>query len=69
MTRINDNGVDRDMTSQELADYAAFQNTTEKQLAEIVATIEARAAALASAQKKLAALGLTEEEVGALLGR
>ncbi len=67
MTRptIHDGGIDREMTE-----------TEHDQWLELVADIQARTAAAetivalkVSAQNKLAALGLTEEEVGALLGR
>lgn len=51
--------VDEAAVIQQIRDDAAAQ----------VAAIETTAAAKVSARNKLAALGLTEEEVGALLGR
>jgi hypothetical protein len=52
----------REMTDEEYETYLADQASQEAQLAEQDAKIAARASALA----KLAALGLTEEEIGAL---
>jgi hypothetical protein len=54
----------RDMTQDELANYEQVQRDTEK----VIATIDAKAAALVSARTKLAALGLTNDEIAALLG-
>jgi len=68
MTKINDNGIDREMTTAEQAEYDAWAVTAQ---AEAVAQEEARQAAIAakeSAKAKLAALGLTEEEVNAIIG-
>ena len=60
--------IERDFTEEELAqrelDAAAFAEAEEARIAEE----EAKAAAKASAVEKLAVLGLTEEEVKALLG-
>lgn len=60
--------VERDFTEEELAqraaDLAAFEEAEEAR----VAQEEAKTAAKASAVEKLAVLGLTEEEVKALLG-
>ena len=64
--RISDNGVDRDMTATEekahniiIADNEARQAADDKVTA-------ATAAAKKSAYKKLAALGLTADEIAAL---
>jgi hypothetical protein len=62
--KINDNGVERDMTADELAAHEAWQK-----LAEAEAKIEAK---LLTEQAKikqatLAKLGLTADEVAALL--
>jgi hypothetical protein len=54
----------RDMTAEEVANYKQVQRDSES----VIATIDAKAAALASARTKLAALGLTDDEVAALLG-
>jgi DNA-binding NarL/FixJ family response regulator len=52
----------REMTDEEYANYQIFQ----KELAESQAKQEAKAASRQSALAKLAALGLTEEEIAAL---
>lgn len=54
----------REMTVEEHAAYKQLQDELTSQ----VAAADAKAVALASARKKLAALGLTEAEVAALLG-
>lgn len=54
----------RDMTAEEVANYKQVQRDTEA----VIATIDAKAAALASARTKLAALGLSDTEIAALLG-
>lgn len=54
--------VVREMTDDEYANYLAIQT----ELAEADAQREAKAAARQSALAKLAALGLTEEEIAAL---
>jgi hypothetical protein len=54
----------RDMTQDEVANYKQVQRDSES----VIAIIDAKAAALASARTKLAALGLTDDEVAALLG-
>lgn len=59
-----DGDIVREMTAQEHADYQQLQAELEAQ----AAAAAAKAAALASARTKLAALGLTEAEVAALLG-
>jgi len=54
----------RDMTSDEVADYDAAMNDQRN----VIAQIEAVEAARASAKTKLAALGLTDAEITALVG-
>jgi len=54
----------RDMTDDELNNY---EQVIEEQAAQIAA-IASKAAAAASGRAKLAALGLTEHEINALLG-
>jgi hypothetical protein len=61
---INSGGVERPMTDQELA---AYEQTVAQAERQNVAQ-EAAVAAKASAVAKLAALGLTEDEVNALIG-
>jgi len=68
MTRINDNGIDRDMTETELAMLAKAREEIAADLQAQVAAIEAAAAAKASARAKLKALGLTDDEIAALVG-
>jgi hypothetical protein len=62
--KINDNGIERDMTPDEIANYEAVIATAEAD----TAAIQAKAQAVASARAKLSALGLTEAEVKALVG-
>lgn len=66
--RTNDNGTDRDMTLAEVAAYEQAAADAAADAAARAAIADAKAAALASARTKLAALGLTEAEVAALLG-
>jgi DNA-binding NarL/FixJ family response regulator len=54
--------IERPLTAEELADHEAFLASAETQQAKQ----EAKATARQSALTKLAALGLTEEEIGAL---
>jgi len=68
MSKINDNGVERDMTDAEQAEYdawAAQMQTLEAAQADAVA---AKEAARQSAVDKLAALGLTVDEISAAFG-
>jgi hypothetical protein len=62
--KTNDNGTDRDMTETELAEYLAWQK-------EVTANKKAKAKAEADnqtlKQATLAKLGLTADEVAALL--
>lgn len=66
--RINDNGVDRDMTPEEEAAHKKAALLAAKDDEARIAALEAVAAAKASARTKLAALGLTEAELSTLLG-
>lgn len=64
MPTIHDGHTQREMTADEVAQHA-------KDVADAAAkaaVADAKAAALASARTKLAALGLTDAEVAALLG-
>jgi hypothetical protein len=66
--KIHDNGTDREMNETELAEY---ELRSQAELAEREASETAQAerdAARASALAKLAALGLTDAEIAALLG-
>ena len=62
--KINDNGVERDMTKTELADYKAWALVAQAE-SEARAQADADRAALKTAA--LAKLGLTADEVAALL--
>ena len=66
--RINDNGIDRDMTASEIAVYekAAADALADEQAWE--EAIAATHAAKTSARAKLKALGLTDSEIAALVG-
>ena len=66
--RINENGVDRDMTSEEEAAHKKAALLAAKDDEARIAALEAVAAAKASARAKLAALGLTDEEIAAVVG-
>ena len=63
--RINDNGVDRDMTDTELAEYDAWSTIA---LIEHEQQQQAAAAKSAARQAVLDKLGLTANEAAALLG-
>jgi hypothetical protein len=54
--------LDREMTADEIANYQTVQQDNAKALAEAQAKADARESALA----KLAALGLTQDEINAL---
>jgi hypothetical protein len=58
----------REMTPEELAQDAANQSAAAAANAERDAAEAARLAAKESARAKLAAIGLTEEEIAALVG-
>ena len=66
--RINDNGVDRDMTPDEIAAYETAQQSINAENDARAAAVEAAIAAKESAKAKLASLGLTEAEVNAIIG-
>ena len=65
MTRINDNGTDRDMTEQELAAHEAWQKVA---LAEAKAEAESQAERVTAKQAVLDRLGITADEAALLLG-
>ena len=68
MTKINDNGTDRDMTPDEKDAYDAWVKTAQEEQAAAAAAADAKVAARASARAKLAGLGLTDDEISALVG-
>jgi hypothetical protein len=68
MTRINDNGVDREMTAAEKTAYDQFVAECAVELAKRDAAKNAVIAAKASARDKLKALGLSDDEIAALVG-
>ena len=63
--RISDNGVDRDMTDEEVAAYTAAAKITESEAKELAALVAAKADAR---QAVLDKLGLSANEAQALLG-
>ena len=60
--------IQREATEAELAQEALDRAAAAARNAERLATEEVAAAAKASARAKLAAIGLTEEEIAALVG-
>jgi hypothetical protein len=60
--------IQREPTAEELAQEALDRAAASAAKAELLAAEEAAAAAKASARAKLAAIGLTEEEIKALVG-
>jgi hypothetical protein len=68
MLITNDNGVDRPMTKEEIAEHERQSAVTKRELAAAAEAAALRASAKESARAKLAALGLSEAEVSALLG-
>lgn len=66
--RINDNGTDREMTSDEIAAHKQSAELIMLDIKAEVAAIEAATAAKISARAKLKALGLTDAEIAALVG-
>jgi hypothetical protein len=66
--RIHVNGIDRDATTDEQAIIEATQADMQAESSAQAAAAVAEKAAKASAKAKLAALGLTEVEVSALIG-
>jgi hypothetical protein len=63
--KINDNGVDRDMTDTELAEYDAWSTIA---LIEHEQQQQAAAVKAAARQAVLNKLGLSKDEAAALLG-
>lgn len=63
--RINDNGIDRDMTDEEAA---AHKEWADQHNAEIAAQIDADAQRAAARASAVAKLGLTADEIAALFG-
>jgi hypothetical protein len=63
--RIHDNGTDRDMTDEEIAEYQIWQKLRQE---ETKAETDAQAAKAAARQAVLDKLGLTADEASALLG-
>jgi hypothetical protein len=63
--RINDNGVDREMTADELATYQANAALIE---ADQQTAAQAEADALEARKAPLRRLGLTEDEINTVLG-
>jgi len=66
--KTNDNGLDREMTEAELAAFNILQKELEVKQAARQAALDSKKTALASARAKLAALGLSEAEVAAIIG-
>jgi len=64
--RINDNGVDRDMTLEELAAYEAFSEQEAKRAKEEKAAQAAAEKARKAVIAKLKDLGLTDAEIAVL---
>lgn len=58
--------IERDMTADEIATHEAIRAQAEANRAAVEAEAQAKAEAKASAEAKLAALGLTPEEIAAL---
>lgn len=58
----------REMTAEEFAAYETHQADIARETAAQVAALEAAAAAKVSARAKLKALGLTDDEIAALVG-
>ena len=65
---VQDNGKKRKATAEEIAQIEKYQAEYEAQQRLIEAEQTAKAEAKASAMAKLAALGLSEEEVQAIIG-
>ena len=62
---VNDNGIDREMTADEIAAYA---QTVAQLKADQAARQEVEAAALEARKAPLRRLGLTEDEINTVLG-
>ena len=65
MTKINDNGIDRDMTAEEKAQYNEWAATAQAEAKQVKADRQAKEQARAAV---LAKLGITADEAAALLG-
>ena len=65
---VNDNGIDRQMNAAEQSAHEQFLADEAQRIAAQVAALEATAAAKVSASDKLKALGLTDDEIAALVG-
>ena len=65
---IHDGETQREMTADEYAEWQALCDDLEAQAAADEQAAEDKAAAAASGRTKLAALGLTDDEINALLG-
>lgn len=65
---INDNGINRQMNAAEQSAHEQFLAEEAERIAAQVAAFEASAAAKVSARNKLKALGLTDDEIAALVG-
>lgn len=66
--KVNDNGINRDMTQDEEAAHKSWAVTAQAEAASQQQAALDVAAARASALAKLAALGLTADEIAALVG-
>ena len=66
--KTNDNGTNRDMTEEEQKAHESWAVIAQAEAAAQAAAVEAKAAARASALTKLADLGLTDDEISALVG-
>jgi len=66
--KINDNGINREMTDTEIAEYQAFLATEEQKQIVADEIAQTKLLAEASARAKLKALGLTDDEIAALVG-
>jgi len=66
--RTNDNGIDREMTAEEAAAHTAWMTVAAQEAEELAQAEAARIAAKESAKAKLAALGLTDDEINAIIG-
>ena len=69
MTKINDNGIDRNMTADEQAAYEAWATAAQADAETQAANQAAKSAARESALQKLTNLGLTVDEIAALVGQ
>ena len=66
--KINVNGVERDATAEELAQWEADKTKDAEEKAAYEAAVTAEKSALASGNTKLLDLGLTQAEITALMG-